>query len=223
MPASATSSILDEGRWIAIDVETTGWSPSEGHVLIELACVMIERGAIVDTWASLVNPGRRVPAAAREVHGIDAAMLEGAPDPAAVAPEFRARCSDLPLVMHHAAFDLGFLKPMLREAGVPPLYNPVVDTLGLARGLFGSGANALGQLRASLGLDHEPEHRAAGDARTTARVLLALVPRWERERGVRSVAELAAASQDVMRVAGRRGPGAEPGGEFASAGRTPAF
>ncbi len=223
MPASATTSILDEGRLISIDIETTGWSPAEGHVLIELACVTIDRGVIVDSWASLVNPRRRVPAAAREIHGIDAAMLEGAPDPAAVAPEFRALCADLPLVMHHAAFDLGFLKPMLREAGVPPLYNPVVDTLGLARGLFGSGANALGQLRTSLGLDPEPEHRAAGDARTTARVLLALVPRWERERGVRSVAELAAASQDVLRVAGRRAAAPEQDGDFASAGRTPAF
>ncbi len=205
---------------MAIDVETTGWSAADGHVAIEVACVTIERGAIIDTWASFVNPRRPVPSSAREVHGIDAAMLEGAPDPAVVAKELRERCADFPLVMHHASFDLGFLRPMLREAGVPPFYNAVVDTLGLARGLFGSGTNALGQLRAALGLEPEIEHRAAGDARTTARALLVLARRWERERGVRSVAELAAASQDMLRAAPRRGDSSE---DFAAPVRTPTF
>jgi DNA polymerase III epsilon subunit-like protein len=79
-----------------------------------------------------------------------------------------------------------------------------VDTLGLARGLFGAGENALGELAARLGLPDERRHRALGDARTTARVLLALAPRWEAERGIRSLAELAAASQDALRPAPRR-------------------
>ena len=223
MPVVATSSILDEARMMAIDVETTGWSPADGHVPIEVACVTIENGVIVDTWTSFVNPRRPVPTGARDVHGIDAAMLEGAPDPSIVAKELRARCADLPLVLHHASFDLGFLRPMLREAGVAPLYNPVIDTLGLARGTFGSGANALGQLRVSLGLEPEIEHRAAGDARTTARALIALVPRWERERGVRSIAELAAASQDMLRAAARRGMNPDANEDFAAAGRTPTF
>lgn len=208
---------------IAIDLETTGWNPADGHVPIEIACVTIERGAIVETWSSLVNPRRPVPAAAREIHGIDDAMLEGAPDSSVVAPVFRKLCADLPLILHNAAFDLGFLRPMLREAGVAALYNPVIDTLGLARGLFGSGTNALGQLRLSLGLGPEPDHRAAGDARTAARALLELAPRWERERGVRSLAELAAASQDVLRTATRRGAGAELAESLAPSGRLPTF
>jgi len=79
----------------------------------------------------------------------------------------------------------------------------VMDTLGLARGLFGAGGNALDQLASRLGLPAEPPHRALGDARMTTRVLLALIPRWERERGMRSIEELAAASVDVLRVARR--------------------
>lgn len=46
-----------------------------------------------------------------EIHGIDAAMLDDAPDPAVVAKELRARCADLPLVLHQASFDLSGLEP----------------------------------------------------------------------------------------------------------------
>ena len=80
----------------------------------------------------------------------------------------------------------------------------MVDTLGLARGLFDMGGNALGALAERLGLPAETSHRALGDALTTARLLLVLGERWEREKGVRSVAELAAASQDVLRLTNRR-------------------
>jgi DNA polymerase III epsilon subunit-like protein len=93
---------------------------------------------------------------------------------------------------------------MFRTAGAPPLVNPVLDTLGLARAFTGEGANSLQALRERLGLPAEAAHRALGDAVTTARVLIALAGRWERERGARSVLELAAASLDVMRQTARR-------------------
>ena len=103
-----------------------------------------------------------------------------------------------------APFDLPFISSFMRAAGAPPLWNPVVDTLGLARGLFGPGSNSLGALAAKLALPPEPRHRALGDAITTARLFLLLAERWEREKGARSLAELAAASQDMMRLTGRR-------------------
>ena len=84
------------------------------------------------------------------------------------------------------------------------LLNPIIDTLGLARGLAGVGGNSLGALAARLGLPREPQHRALGDARTTAHLFVALSGRWEQERGVRTLAELAAASQDVMRQTATR-------------------
>ena len=84
------------------------------------------------------------------------------------------------------------------------LTSPVVDTLGLARGLFSTGGNALGALTIKLGLPVEAAHRALGDTRMTARLFLALAERWERDKGVRSVEELAAVSVDVMRATARR-------------------
>ena len=193
-------SLLSGQHVVAVDTETTGLSPVDGHALVEVAAVAIDDAALGEGWSSLVRPGRPIPADAAAVHGITDAMVAEAPVADGVAAELRRRCGDQTLVFHNAAFDLPFLITMLRQAGQPPLLNPIIDTLGLARGLGGPGSNSLGALAARLGLPPEPQHRALGDARTTARLLVALSQRWESERGVRSLNELAAASQDMLRV-----------------------
>jgi DNA polymerase III epsilon subunit family exonuclease len=187
-----------------VDTETTGLSPTEGHTLVEVATVTIADGAIGETWSSLMRPGRAIPADATAVHGIHDAMVAEAPVPETVAAELRRRCGDLALVFHNASFDLPFLIALLRHTGQPPLLNPIVDTLGLARGLAGAGGNSLGALAARFGLPREPAHRALGDALTTARLFLALARVWQEERGVRTLAELAAVSQDLMRSTAAR-------------------
>lgn len=189
---------------MAVDTETTGLNPADGHALIEVATVSLTDGAIAETWSSLVQPGRAIPPDATAVHGITDAMVAQAPPPAEVAAELRRRCGDRTLVFHNVSFDLPFLNAGMRLAGQPLLFNAIVDTLGLARGLPGEGGNSLGALAERFGLPREPRHRALGDALTTARLFLALAGRWEKERGVRSLPELAAASQDVLRQSGSR-------------------
>jgi|SRR5580765_4374372 len=196
--------ILEGERASVLDTETTGMSPAAGAALLEVARVDIESGALGDFWSSLIRPGRPIPPDAIAVHGITDAMVADAPTPTEVGARLRPMVDERMLVFHNAPFDLPFLIVLLRDAGQPPLLNPIVDTLGLSRGLFGTGSNSLGQLAQRLGLPPETSHRALGDARTTARVFLALADRWERERGIRSLAELAAVSQDVMRLAARR-------------------
>jgi DNA polymerase-3 subunit epsilon len=195
---------LSGHRLIAVDTETTGLSPADGDTLVEVATVVIAEATIGETWSSLMRPGRAIPADASAVHGITDAMVAEAPVPAMVAGELRRRCGDLPLVFHNASFDLPFLIGLLRQTGQPPLLNPIVDTLGLARGLAGTGGNSLGALAARFGLAKEPKHRALGDALTTARLFLVLAGRWEQERGVRTLVELAAVSQDLLRQTASR-------------------
>ena len=197
-------SLLSGQTVIAVDTETTGMSPNDGHRLVELARVTIRDGVLGEEWSSLVNPGRAIPAAATRVHGISDAMVADAPKAAEAGRLLRTACGDLPLVFHNAPFDLPFLLHLFREAGAPALLNPVIDTLGLARGLFGTGSNSLGALATRLKLPAETAHRALGDTRTTARLFVELAGRWEREKGVRSLLELAALSQDVMRATARR-------------------
>jgi DNA polymerase-3 subunit epsilon len=196
--------LLTGARLVALDTETTGMSPADGSALVEVASVTLESGARGAEWSSLVRPGRPIPPDAVRVHGITDAMVADAPEPGAIAGRLRATCGDLPLVFHNAPFDLPFLQEMMSRAGERPLFNPVVDTLGLARGLFGSGGNSLEPLAVRLKIQPENAHRALGDARTMAQVFLALALRWENERDVRSLAELAALSQDVMRLTARR-------------------
>jgi DNA polymerase-3 subunit epsilon len=197
-------SLLTGVTVLAVDTETTGMSPADGHRLVEVARVAVVDGVLAEEWSSLIDPGRAIPLDATRVHGINDAMVAGAPKAPAAGRVLRAACGDLPLVFHNAPFDLPFLVQLFREAGAPPLMNPIVDTLGLARGLFGTGSNALSALATRLKLPAETAHRALGDTRTTARLFVDLAGRWESEKGVRSLLELAAASQDVMRTTARR-------------------
>jgi DNA polymerase-3 subunit epsilon len=189
---------------LAVDTETTGMSPNDGHRLVEVARVAVVNGVLGEEWSTLIHPGRAIPPDATRVHGISDAMVASAPRAAEAGRELRTACADLPLVFHNAPFDLPFLLQLFREANAPPLLNPIVDTLGLARGLFGTGSNALGALATRLNLPAETAHRALGDTRTTARLFVELAGRWQREKGVTSLNELAAASQDVMRATARR-------------------
>jgi DNA polymerase III subunit epsilon len=206
--------LFDGARLVAVDTETTGFDPALGHHVIEVACVPIDDGEIGTPWSRLVNPGIDIPAEAVAVHGITNQMVRGAPRAAEVAAELEARCAGRILVFHNAAFDLQFLNADFKLSvfdGLPaladlPLFGPrLIDTLGLARGFFGLGGNGLGVLAARLGEEAGTAHRAEGDALTTAGVLLKLGGLWEREKGVSSVVELAAASRDGMRLT-HRGP-----------------
>jgi DNA polymerase III epsilon subunit family exonuclease len=204
--------LLAGARLVAVDTETTGFDPSAGHELIEVACVTLADGEVGETWSSLVRPARPIPPDATRIHGISDAMVALAPGPAEVAALLARACGDAPLVFHNARFDLPFLAALLRAGGLPPLSNPIIDTLGLARGILSAKENSLAALARELNLPPETAHRAAGDARTTARLLLHLAPRWEEKHPGGSLAELAAASQDVERRT-RRGPdriGGEP-------------
>ena len=198
-------SVLAGRRVVVIDVETTGWSAATDSI-IEVACVAVHGGAMAGTWSSLVHSTRSVPVEATRIHGITDSMLASAPPPAAVARSFREQCGAETVAIHNAGFDLPFLAALLRRHGAEPLYNPVINTLGLARGLYGQGGNSLRELTQRHGIRHEGAHRALGDARATAELLLALTPRWESDKGVRSLAELAAASQDAIRLTSKRGP-----------------
>lgn len=198
--------ILAGRTLVVVDTETTGFDPLAGHEVIEVAVVGIADGALTTEWSSLIRPSRPIPRDSSEIHGITDAMVATAPTAAEAAAALRERCADHTVAFHNALFDLPFVRALLRGAGQPPILAPVIDTLGLARGLFGPGGNSLAPLAQKLGLPEETAHRALPDARTTARALLRLAERWEREKGAASLDELAAASLDQIRIARRSRP-----------------
>lgn len=193
-------SLLAGRRIQVIDLETTGFRPRFGAWIVEIARVTVEDGTIAGQWSTLLRGPRPIPPEATEIHGITDDMLRDAPAGRDVAAGLRASCGDDTLAFHNACFDLPFLAALMRESGTRLLDAPVVDTLGMARGFQGDEeSGALGEVGARLGVPDEVRHRALGDARTTAHCLIALAPRWERERGITTLLELAVASQEELR------------------------
>lgn len=64
--------------YVVFDLETTGISPKWDQV-IEISAVKVRSGQVMEEFSSLVNPGRKIPAAASKVNKITDAMVAGAP------------------------------------------------------------------------------------------------------------------------------------------------
>jgi DNA polymerase-3 subunit epsilon len=165
-------------REIVIDTETTGLNPEDGHRIVEIGCIELERGVPTGrTWHRYVNPERPMPSAAEEIHGITDALLADKPPFATVADELVGFLGDAPLVIHNAAFDLGFLNAELARCGRTALAPArVVDTVELARRKYPGLPASLDALckRFSIDLAAREKHGALVDARLLAEVYLEL-------------------------------------------------
>jgi DNA polymerase III, epsilon subunit, Proteobacterial len=165
-------------REIALDTETTGLDPLAGHRIIEIGCVeMHNHVATGESFHCYLNPERPVPAEAFAVHGLSDAFLADKPRFAEVAEKMLAFLGDARLVIHNAAFDLGFLNAELARLKRPPLAADLaIDTVRLAREKFpGSPAN-LDALCRRFDIDNSDRtlHGALKDAQLLARVYLQL-------------------------------------------------
>lgn len=169
---------LIEVTFVVLDVETTGGSPDIG-ALTEVGAVRFRAGSRIGTFDTLVDPCRPVPPFITDLTGISDRMLWGAPKVHAVLPLLVEFIGDAVLVGHNVEFDLGFLDAALAQWSHRPLTggNPSVDTLALARRLVSLEVPdcSLGTLAGSLGLEHQPCHRALADALATADLLHCLL------------------------------------------------
>lgn len=165
-------------RQIFLDTETTGLSPENGDRVIEIGCVeMVDRRLTGRNLHHYLNPQRPSSDDAVRIHGLTDEFLADKPLFAAVADELLAYLAGAELVIHNAAFDLGFLDEELRRIGRPPLRTyvaGVVDSLLLARELYPGKANSLDALCKRLEVDHRNRtlHGALLDAGLLAEVYL---------------------------------------------------
>lgn len=162
-------------RQIILDTETTGLEPEKGHRIIEIGAVeLVNRRATGRHFHRYLNPGREIDAGARAVHGITNEDLADKPRFGEVAAELLAFISGAELVIHNAAFDIGFLENELGHslAGLCT----VLDTLTLAREMHPGQRNSLDALCKRYGVDnsHRELHGALLDARILADVYLAM-------------------------------------------------
>ena len=166
-------------REIVLDTETTGLDPFQGHRLVEIGCIeLINRIPTGQTFHRYLNPERSMPAEAFAVHGLTDEFLKDKPFFAEVVDELIAFLGDAPLVIHNAAFDIGFLNAELERAGRPLIARErMVDTLLIARRKHPGGSNRLDDLCARYAIDNSrrTKHGALLDAELLAEVYVELI------------------------------------------------
>ena len=165
-------------RQIFLDTETTGLSPESGDRVIEIGCVeMLNRRLSGRTLHFYLNPQRRNHEDAVKIHGLTDEFLVDKPLFASVADELLAFVDGAEIVMHNAAFDVGFLNEELRRLGrakFPGFVRQITDTLAVARDMFPGKANSLDALCRRLEVDNSNRalHGALLDAGLLAEVYI---------------------------------------------------
>ncbi|MFC0677549.1 DNA polymerase III subunit epsilon [Lysobacter korlensis] len=168
-------------RQIILDTETTGLSWERGNRVVEIGCVeFVERRPTGRTFHCYLNPGREFEAGAQEVTGLTLEFLADKPRFEQVVDEFLEFIDGAELIIHNAAFDVGFLNNELRLLG--PQYGcladrcAIEDSLAIARKRFPGQRNSLDALCKRLGVDnaHRQLHGALLDAQLLAEVYIGL-------------------------------------------------
>ncbi|MFM9014281.1 MAG: PolC-type DNA polymerase III, partial [Gemmatimonadota bacterium] len=171
--------------FVVVDVETTGGRPGTGDRVTEVAAVLVERGRIELLYDSLVNPERSIPPYVARLTGISDAMVREAPTFSEIAGELAAHLAGRIFVAHNARFDLGFLGAEFARVAPTPLdelLSGSLCTVRLARRVLGHlPRRNLDAVCHHYGVRIADRHRAAGDAKATAHVLLHLMEDLSRQ------------------------------------------
>lgn len=167
-------------RQIVLDTETTGIDPKQGHRIVEIGCVeLINRRLTGNHFHVYINPQRIIEAEVVAVHGLTNERLADEPVFKDIVDDFIKFISGAELVIHNAAFDIGFMDHefgLINGLGVKNTSQicTVLDTLALARQLHPGQKNNLDALCKRYGIDnsHRQLHGALLDAEILADVYL---------------------------------------------------
>ncbi|MDO9053934.1 MAG: DNA polymerase III subunit epsilon [Gallionella sp.] len=164
-------------RKIVLETETTGLDPRRGHRIIEIAAIELDgRKVSKRHFHYYLDPEREVDEDAARVHGFTWDMLKGRTKFADIASSFLEFIEGAELMAHNAPFDMSFINNELRLLELPPLQNPVVDTLKLAREMHPGKKNGLDALCSRYEIDntHRALHGALLDTELLAEVYFAM-------------------------------------------------
>ena len=174
---------LRDLTYLYVDSETTGFGSQ--HSPCEIAGVLIRGGRVLETYETLVDPGRSIPPEVTRIHGIDDDMVIGAPRlHDALLPLARLLPHADAVAAHNVLFD----RPMMKFAEDAPW----ICTLSWARHHFKEGPWRLDVLAERIGMTkHAPAHAALADARMGARILTYFMENSELAQTIATPRELA--------------------------------
>ena len=167
-------------RQIFLDTETTGLNAEGGDRIIEIGCIeMVGRRLTGDTRPYYLNPQRSSHPDALKVHGLTDEFLADKPLFEHVVDELVAYLAGAEVVIHNAAFDIGFLDKELERCGKPGIASQVAqitDSLLMAREMYPGKSNSLDALCKRLEVDNSNRtlHGALLDAGLLAEVYICM-------------------------------------------------
>ena len=168
-------------KYIILDTETTGLEVKQGHRIIEIGAVVLnDRKKSEEHFHTYLNPSRLIDEEASKVHGIMNEDLMDKPFFEQIAEEFLEFIDGSTLVIHNAAFDVGFLNNELKLASSKyPMLEEICeieDSLALAKDKFPGQRNSLDALanRFDISGYDRTFHGALLDANILADVYMSL-------------------------------------------------
>ena len=178
---------LDD-EYVAFDLETTGLSAKDDHI-IEFGAVLMAGGKEIDRFQSFVDPGRNLLPETSALTGITDDMLVGAPSIEVALRKFVEFVGNRVLVAHNADFDTGFLRAACESVGIP--YNfTSVDTLVLSQNLMTKlTRHKLNLVAEALELPPFNHHRAADDAAICGLIMDRFIDMMKQE-GIQTVQDI---------------------------------
>lgn len=168
-------------KYIILDTETTGLEVQRGHRIIEIGAVLLnDRKKSEEHFHTYLNPSRLIDEEASKVHGIMNEDLIDKPYFEDIADEFLEFIDGSTLVIHNAAFDVGFLNNELKIASSKyPMLEEICeieDSLAIAKDKFPGQRNSLDALanRFDISGYDRSFHGALLDANILADVYMSL-------------------------------------------------
>lgn len=179
-------------NFLVVDVETNGSNPQKDRI-IDIGCVLLNNSQVVTEFSSLINPHQHIPLYIQKMTGITNELAFNSPECESVFTKFNQLINEnnTIFVAHNTAFDWSFISSTYQRLGwqVPKI--PRLCTLKLARRLFpGNIKKGLDSLSSIFKISIQNRHRALGDAKATALILLELLERSNFEHDITTIEQL---------------------------------
>ena len=165
-------------REIILDIETSGLEHKEGHRVIEIGCIELNKKEVGSHFHQYINPLKTLTPENIKIHGITNQYLEDKPLFEDIADSFLDFIKDSPVIAHNANFDIGFLNSELEKISKPLISKDrVVDTVSIARKRFPGQQVNLDALVKKLKINsliNRDHHGALKDAKILTDIYLEL-------------------------------------------------
>lgn len=166
---------IDDVEFSIVDVETTGLNASYNNI-IEIGIVKVHNNKIIDSFHSMINPGREIPGYITAFTGITNDEVYNAPFFEDISLDVLSFFDGSIVAGHNLSFDLSFLKKEFLSCGHTLNFQPNLCTLKLAKRLYPFlKSRSLSNLSNYLNIFNSNAHRALSDSETTAKILFRMI------------------------------------------------